>query len=199
MAQATKIITLFFLLTSIQAFAQQTQNAKSDSSLQGLLIPTLIAVIGFLGKSVYELFLERRKRKIQNIVDKLKLFYWPIFFRLEKNNAIWDEILCRTPLGEDILDKRISDAERSNILKNYKEILDIIDKYVYLAEPDEASITMIKEYIIRVTHFKALEESNEVIKIPLKEWAEAERSDKFFESIKTGTAFYQYKLNKMAF
>lgn len=194
MTQPLRNIITILLLTSTQAYAQQTGNEKDSSTLQGLLIPALIAVVGFLGKSIYELYLDRRKRKIQNIEDKLKLFYWPVLIRLEKDNAIWETILSKREEQNSIQYKIASNVERNTILKNHQEVLDIINNYIYLAEPDAMLTSEIKKYIKNVTIYKALREAGEETKFPIRlgaPWPEY-----FFELIKSKTEYYQNKLNK---
>ena len=91
-------ITVVIYLASFSCFSQgkSSDTAKSETSYwQSLLVPALIAVIGYISKSVYEIIVEKEKRKRNLLEDKLKNFYWPILTRLEENNAIWKLILSK--------------------------------------------------------------------------------------------------------
>jgi hypothetical protein len=174
-------------------FAQPSSD-KTSSSLQGLVFTTLIAVIGFLAKSIYELYLERRRKRIQNIEDKLKLFFWPILIRLEKDNSIWETILSKRQDPNSIQYKIANHVERNDLIKNHLEVLDIIDNYTYLAEPDEAMTEEIKKYIKNVEIYKALREAGEEKIFPIE--LGAVWPENFYLLIKQRTETYQNKLNK---
>lgn len=186
-------ILLVLLLGNDMLFAQLA-NDKTSSPFQGLLVTTLIAVIGFFAKSIYELYLERRKKRIQNIEDKLKLFYWPILIRLEKDNSIWETILSKRQDQNSIQYKIANHVERNDILKNHQEVLNIIDNYTYLAEPNSAMTEEIKKYVKNVTIYKALREAGEERMFPID--LGAAWPDNFYSIIRDRTEFYQNKLNK---
>ncbi|HLU90597.1 MAG TPA: hypothetical protein VKZ51_12245 [Cyclobacteriaceae bacterium] len=188
-----RVIILWLFLPASMAFAQQS-SPDQISFLQGLILPAMVAVVGFLGKSFYELYLEGRKKRIQNMEDKLRHFYWPVLIRLEKDNAIWETILSKRHDQNTIQYKIADNVERNTILANHQEILDIINNYVYLAEPDEALTEAIKEYIKNVTIYKALRDAGEEQMFPLElgaPWPEG-----LFPIIKERTSFYQNKLNQ---
>ena len=197
MTKKFHITLIVFLLTYQGTFAEDKKTTKEDSPLQGLVLTTAIAVIGYLGKSVYDLYLERRKKKIQVIEDKLKLFYWPILIRLEKDNSIWETILSKRQDPESVQYKIANQVERNTILKNHQEVLDIIDNYVYIAEPDQTLTEEIKKYIKNVTIYKALRESGEEIMFPIA--LGATWPNMFYPIIKERTEYFQNLLNRTPF
>ncbi|WP_020598846.1 hypothetical protein [Spirosoma panaciterrae] len=197
MKQVTKLAIILLLIASSQVFANPTHDDKESSSIQGLIIPAVIALIGFLGKSIYEIYNDGRKRRIQNIEEKLKFFYWPILVRLEKDNAIWETILSKKQDQNTVQYKIANSVERNSILKNHQEVLDIIDNYLYLAEPDELFTAEIKKYIKNVTIYKALREAGEETKFPLELGAPWPKQ--FFQIVKDKTEYFQNKLNKEPF
>jgi len=174
--------------------------AKSDAIksndfkfIDSIVLPALIAVGGYLVKSLYDIYLDNRKRRFQNIEDKLKLFYWPILIRLEKDNGIWETILLKRQDSASIQYKIAEHIEKNIVLKNHQEVLDIIDNYAYLAEPDDALQIEIKNYIKNVTIYKAIRESDNQTQFPLALGAPWPKD--FYPIIKEKTKFYQEKLN----
>ncbi len=181
------------LLANMETFAQDHAAKSNGSSFDGLLVTTTIALIGYLGKSFYDLYLDNRKKRIQNIEDKLKLFFWPVLIRLEKDNAIWETILSKRQDTNSIQYKIANQVEKNSILKNHQEVLGIIDSYAYLAEPDTLLTEEIKKYIKNVTIYKALRESGEETMFPLA--LGAAWPEHFYSIIKSKTEYYQAKLN----
>lgn len=186
-------LSLILLACSLIVFAQGA--GEKNNPLQGLLITTLVAVAGYLAKSFYDLLMEKRKRKIQNIEDKLKLFYWPILIRLEMDNAIWNTILSKRDDKDSIQYRIANHVEKSNILKTHAEVLKIINDYTYLADPDDELIKEIKGYVRNVTILKALRDAGEERMFPLELGAAYPKN--FYRLIKDKTEYYQNKLNAL--
>jgi hypothetical protein len=67
-------------------------------------IGILSAVIGFLGKSAWDLFWKQRqerialahKKRIDFLGNQLSRFFWPIYIRLQMDNVVWERILDRS-------------------------------------------------------------------------------------------------------
>lgn len=61
------------------------------------ILPPTFAIIGFVTRFVWEFFMNRRKReiteKIKLIEFRLKEFYYPIFFYLNREQIIWNKII----------------------------------------------------------------------------------------------------------
>lgn len=165
MKHRKKTIRLSFLsvFLSFSVFASQTAEKGNDISkyIDNLLIPFIIAVFGYLLKLLYEAYIDRSKRKHSLLEEKLKNFYWPILTRLEQNEAIWTLILKkRDDLNE--LEKKIGAyVEAHIVLKNHREIMQIIIDYRYHAKFDEKLSLVLKNYFKHVAIYEGILESKE--------------------------------------
>lgn len=166
-------------------------------NLEKIIWPIILAVLGYLSKSIYELYLDFRKKRIQNIEAKLKLFYWPILIRLEKDNAIWETILSKRNDPNSIQYKIANQVEDNIILKNHQEILKIIEDYIYLAEPNEDLVLQVKIYIKNISIYQSLRSAKEEKMFPID--LGAPWPDNFFNIIKEKTDHYQTQLNENPF
>ena len=162
-------------------------------SFQAIWIPTLIAVLGFIGKSLYDILITLRNKKIEILETKLQKFYWPILIRLEKDNAIWDKILSKRDNPESLQYKLANVIEKKYVLQNHDEILEIVSSCMHLAEPDKELTDSIRKYIKNVTLYKALRDAGEENVFPLE--LGAEWPDDLYELIKNRTEKYQKELN----
>ena len=122
-----------------------------------LLWPAILAVGGFILKSIYDAILDYRKRKRKLIETKLQNFYWPICIRIKKNQNFFNYFFE----GKEVKDKesvayKVTHYVEENILiKNHDEIVDIITKYRYLADPDNEIDGLIDQYLRHVSIYKA--------------------------------------------
>ena len=186
------IIYWMFLINSEIIVKDDTIKSDDSKFINSILLPALIATSGYLAKSIYDIYLEKRRKRIQNIEDKLKLFYWPILIRLEKDNAIWKIVLSKKK-DSGSLEYQIADhIEENIILKNHHEILDIINNYAYLAEPTVALRQEIDSYIKNVTIYIALRKSGDNTKFPIE--FDASWPIHFYPIIKERTDYYQKRL-----
>ncbi|MDB5137751.1 MAG: hypothetical protein JWP37_4354 [Mucilaginibacter sp.] len=130
----------------------------SDAIYNTLLIPTLIAVAGFIGKSVYDIYLDKRKRNRKLIESKLQYFYWPICIRLTKNENIYQYLYKgKKDTDKDSLDYKIAHyVEKAILMTNHKEIIDIITRYRHFADADTEVGGLIDAYIRHVSVYNAL-------------------------------------------
>jgi hypothetical protein len=126
-----------------------------------LIIGLLLLSAGFWVSREVESFkaLETRrseeiKVKIAIIDKQLSEFYWPIVFRIEKDNAVWNRL--KDP------DQRLArEIEQQVILPNHREILKILDERADAAfngwEPVQPELTdAIKLYQRHVAVYVAL-------------------------------------------
>lgn len=163
--------------------------------MENLLFPALIAVLGFIGKSGYEIWKTNRDKKIELLQNRLQKFYWPILIRIEKDNAIWETILSKREDPQSLQFRVADHVEKEYVLRNHDEILEIISSNMYLAEPDAELSNSINKYIKNVTIYKALRESGEERVFPLELGAEWPQD--FHQLISDRTSNYQAKLNRM--
>lgn len=155
-------LTLFFLFVFSACQAQGDSKTSPDGDyMRSLLFPAIIAVIGYLLKSVYEVVLDWEKRNRNMLEEKLKNFYWPILTRMEENNAIWKLILTKRENRND-LERKIGEyVEENIILKNHREIMSIIITYRYLAKFDPELTTHMNEYFKHVAIYEGILRSKE--------------------------------------
>lgn len=161
--------------------------------IKSIGIPALIAALGFIGKSIYDVFILMRNKKIEILENKLQKFYWPILIRIEKDNAIWEMILSKRDNPESLQYKLASTIEKNYVLQNHDEMLNIISGNMHLAEPDRELTDSIRKYIKNVTIYKALRESGEEKVFPLA--LGAEWPHELYHIIKNRTEIYQKELN----
>lgn len=145
-------------VVSGEQIINNTAPAKSGSgfNLIEIMIPVIIGILGYLGKSVYEIYVNRQKRKRELLEDKLKNFYWPIYIRLKKNEDTYRLLFKgKMKTDSDSIDYKISHyVEKEVLLKNHEEILEIITNYRHLAETDTNFEQLTDEYIKHVTIYQ---------------------------------------------
>lgn len=166
----------------------------STQVFHAIWIPSFIAVLGFVGKSVYDILLSIRNKKIEILENKLQKFYWPILIRIEKDNAIWDKILSKRDNPESLQYKLAYIIEKKYVIKNHDEILEIISSNIHLAEPDIELTDSIRKYIKNVTIYKALRDCGEENTFPFELGAEWPHN--LHDLIKSRTERYQKELNR---
>ena len=155
--------TLAFSLFSSIAFSQEGTAGQQANYMGTFVLPILIAVVGYVMKSVYDIVIERQKRKRSLVEDKLKNFYWPILTRLEQNSSIWKLILQKRS-EMNALQKKIGEyVEENIILKNHREIMDIIIKYRYLAKFDDDLSKALNDYFRHVAIYEGILHAKENI------------------------------------
>jgi len=162
--------------------------------ISSIFLPAIIAAIGFILKSIHDVRLSMRNKKIEILENKLQNFYWPVLIRIEKDNAIWGMILSKREDPESLQYKLASTIEKKYVLQNHQEILEIISSYMHLAEPDKELTELISKYIKNVTIYIALRECGEEKVFPLE--LGAEWPHQLYNVIKNRTVFYQKELNR---
>lgn len=126
-----------------------------------LLIALILIGAGLWANQNLEVFKSRQARhaeavsaKVEFIQRQLTEFYWPLLFRLEKDNAVWTRIMdTEKPLAANI--------EEKFILPNHNEILQILDSKAHLMfnsteKIQDSLIDAIKQYERHVAVYKAL-------------------------------------------
>lgn len=126
-----------------------------------LLIALILIGAGLWSSQHLEIFKGEQARRTEIaasqaafIQQQLSEFYWPLLFRLEKDNAVWVRILDK--------DKALaSHIETDVILANHAEILHLLDAKAHLmfnpSEPvQDRLIEVIKLYVRHVAVYQAL-------------------------------------------
>jgi hypothetical protein len=75
----------------------------------------------------------RFNRLLSFRAEQLSEFYWPIYIRLQIDNAVWERVLNSQNINR--LPEDIGKPMEQFILDNHKEILKIVQSKFYLAEP----------------------------------------------------------------
>lgn len=100
---------------------------------------------------------ETNRDKIYSVIEKqLSHFYYPIYFRLQKDNALWrlSPQLSRSKGALPIETNEI--IENEYILKNHKEILSIIENNIHFIEIDNELQESINAYIKHITVYDTI-------------------------------------------
>lgn len=126
-----------------------------------LLIALILVGAGLWANQNLESFKSKQERQkeaaasqIDFIQRQLSEFYWPLLFRLEKDNAVWTRIMSP--------EKQLAaDIEEKILLPNHDEILKILESKSYLmfnpGEKTEAKLIMaIMQYERHIAVYKAL-------------------------------------------
>lgn len=103
-----------------------------------------------------------RDKILSNIEKQLSSFYYPVYFRLQKDNALWK---LSPQLSHDSafpMESNVS-IENDFILKNHKDIVEIIENNIHLIEIDDELQEAINLYIKHVTAYFIIR-STEAIK-----------------------------------
>ncbi|MCB0643118.1 MAG: hypothetical protein KDC44_15825, partial [Phaeodactylibacter sp.] len=140
------------------------------------LLAIILAVLGYwinksLSKVSFEqsknLMLEEQNTQLKNrlieaattkeldrIEQQLAEFYYPIYFRLQKDNALW-KLSPQLKIGEQALPQSANAIiEQEYILKNHREIVEIIESKIHLIEIDEALQEQINLYLKHVAVYE---------------------------------------------
>lgn len=140
---------------------------------------------------------ETNRDKIYSIVEKqLSNFYYPIYFRLQKDNALW--ILSPQLSGrEGALPPETNDIiERDYILKNHSEILSIIENNIHLIEIDNQLQESINAYIKHIAVYDTIRKVHSTNKLNPIDF-DAPYPKSFIEIIKDRMTILQKKNNEL--
>jgi hypothetical protein len=189
------VLLVMTCLTSIICYGQKNSKETGSEALQSFLIPAIIAAFGYLFKSIYDIILEREKRKRSLLEESLKIFYWPILTRLEENSAIYLLMLGKENRTGDLKRNIANFVEDNVILKNHQEIMVILTNNRYLAKFDEELSGLIGLYIKHAVIYISIHASQANL-FPAD--LEAEYPIKFNDAIKDRTEKLQRLLDKKA-
>ena len=120
------------------------------------IIYVVTTIGGIMSSSIGFFYFDNKKKEnhlaiemeIQNLKDKLKLFYYPVHFRLLRLNYARYHLKY---LKNIFSMEEIIKIEEEMVLNVHKEILDIIVNFNYLNEVDENMNNLILEYINHAT------------------------------------------------
>lgn len=159
-----------------------------------LIIPAFLAAVGFIGKSLWDVYSKNRENKIKFKEEQLSKFYYPILIRLEKDNVTW-QLILQKKREKDSLDAKIGESiEREVILPNHDEILRILESNIQFCQNDEL-MKMFNHYIKHVLVYKAIRASGDNMTFPMRYDLSLKWDDNFFPLIQSETEKIQKELN----
>ena len=138
------------------------------------LIAIISASLGFMSKSLWQAYIDRKKdieksnrdKKISNLEAQLSDFYWPIYLRLQKDNVVWKRILDRKSDDED-KKKTGYEIEKSILLPNHEEIVKIIESNIHRARPDKVLEGQLLQYLRHISVYQSIRNAGILDKDPL--------------------------------
>lgn len=123
-------------------------------------------------------------KRIDYLEKQLSHFYWPIYLRLQKDNAIWT---LRDKINQPHLEKAF-------ILPNHSDLVRIIENNIHLAQASDELLDQIKLYLRHVTTYQVLRDVN-MLEDPIRfnePWPK-----EFFPIIKSETQRLQAEYEKL--
>lgn len=164
-----------------------------DETLVGLLA----GAAGFLAKSMWDYIVAKRQerdslalnKRVERLERQLSEFFWPVYLRLQKDNAVWEKILDKNK-GDDELRQAVGhEIEKNTILPNHDEIVSIIESKAYLAEPDQKLSQLLQQYLRHVAVYKSMRSAGCYDKDPI--YLSEPWPSELFEVIETRTLALQ--------
>jgi hypothetical protein len=102
----------------------------------------------------------KRTKRIEYLERQLAEFYWPLYVRLQMDNAIWERLgkVGAESSTEDVVIART--IERQVLRPNHQKAIELIESKIHLAENDEVLEDHIFRYIRHVAVLEALRSAN---------------------------------------
>ncbi|MCJ2099472.1 hypothetical protein [Methylobacterium sp. E-046] len=98
--------------------------------------------------------------------QQLNDFYWPIYIRLQKDNAIWNRILDKRSKDDKI--KAIGrEIEMNEVLPNHTEIVQIIQSKIHLSQASPELQAALMQYVRHVAVYKAMRAAGDDDRFPI--------------------------------
>ncbi|MDR6193672.1 hypothetical protein [Siphonobacter sp. SORGH_AS_0500] len=122
------------------------------------IIGIIVLVCGFWLSRKLEIFKREQNKildmdrvlnnkRIDYLEKQLSNFYWPVYLRLEKDDAIW---MLSDKVGKHV--------EGAFILPNHKKVVEIIEANIHLAQANDELFEQIKLYMRHVAAYQTLRE-----------------------------------------
>lgn len=158
-----------------------------------LFLPILLAVIGFMGKTVWDIFTQRRTRQIALLQQKLSTFYWPIAVRFQQIETTYEKMFDNPDEPHSQEGTLSATLKREIILKKHNEIVAIIENALHIVEPTEAFRELIGRYLKHVSIYNAIISSGIPDRFPA--YYDAKFPKELIPLIETQTRELQNELN----
>jgi len=99
---------------------------------------------------------DNRDRILSKIESQLAEFYYPIFYRLQKDDALWRLSPKLSRKGESLPMEANEIIEKEYIIKNHLEIVDILESKSHLIEMKPKFQEQIQEYLKHVAIYNTI-------------------------------------------
>jgi hypothetical protein len=130
------------------------------------LLGVLGAIVGFLGKSIWDLYWSRREanaklaheKRLAFIERQLSEFYWPLFFLLQKNNVVFERIVAKWHTNDGFEATLNEQLRRDYFYPNNEAMASLIEQKYHLAQADSEMEQFIFRFMRHQAVFKATRE-----------------------------------------
>jgi hypothetical protein len=103
-----------------------------------------------------------RDKALSTIEKQLSNFYYPIYFRLQKDNVLWKLSPQLWGKEESLPSDTNNIIEIDSVLKNHLEIVNVIENNIHFIEVDEDLQAAINSYIKHVTVYDIIRKTESI-------------------------------------
>jgi hypothetical protein len=97
-------------------------------------------------------------KRLEFLERQLTEFYWPLYWGLQKDNAVWERVLDRNKL--DATKQKIARGiEQDFILPNHKEMVGIITSKIHLVDADPILEELLLAYVRHVAVYTVMRQA----------------------------------------
>jgi hypothetical protein len=167
--QAVNLLAVAFLIWFVRTHVTKRVEAQAkaygelDAKIERL--PDIVAIQKEIkkGQSEVETAAYRAReqwslshtKRLEFLERQLTEFYWPLYWGLQKDNAVWQRALDRDKL--DAAKQKIARGiEQDFILPNHKEMVGIITSKIHLIEADPKLESLLLAYVRHVAVYTAM-------------------------------------------
>jgi hypothetical protein len=95
-------------------------------------------------------------KRLDFLERQLAEFYWPLYLRLEIDNAIWRRILDRNSVESELRQRLGAAIEKDVILPNHEQVVSLLQAKFHLAQANPEMVQAIFRYLRHVAVYRAL-------------------------------------------
>jgi hypothetical protein len=140
---------------------------EADITLALLVTSVFSGGIGYALRTLWDSYIKRRdfihaeswKIKAEFFEERLSKFYWPLYLRLQRDNVVWKKILDRfreTNRSDEERRRLAFEIERSIIIPNHLEMVEIIFSGIHLASIDKDLEDLLMAYLRHVDVYTSI-------------------------------------------
>jgi hypothetical protein len=171
------------------------------------LLAIIISIVGFWFSKYLEIGKQNnllknkiietnRDKMVSNVEKQLTQFYYPIYFKLQKDTALWQLSPQLSGVSGSLPQETNDLIEYEYILKNHFEIRSLIENNIHLIEIDDLLQQSINAYLKHITVYEILRKTKSLQKLnPIN--FDAPFPENFIALIKQKMMELQSKNNKL--